>query len=708
MEISKVYQGTEQKVISPQSGSAQQIGENTEVVDSNLAVQKDFQVNVQDGLKMKLAEFANILQNREQLIQSLPDDIRKAVVELLGQMSADTELTQGLENLLKGQKIAAEQLKDMSNILEFSAALHQDEYSEIKLFLQKILENFTKQAEITPEQSAKELVQLAKQLPVSNTVAQESLSQELDQILEPTVQKNIQQLSQNEQKNLIKLTNLLGQNMPKQLQQLAKGNNLPELPGVWAIFKMADAWQFKDIQPKTLQAAVDLLNQIAQEMSHEKGTVVAKLEQFVQTLPPEVSNKGGIAAKLEQFVQTLSPEVSNKEAVVAKLEQFVQTLSSEASNKEAVVAKLEQFIQTLSSEVSNKGAVVAKLEQFVQTLSPEVSNKEVVVTQLEQFVQSLPLEVSNKGMVVAQLERFVQTLPSEIVKALQLSLKQGGDIADILRGFANNFSNAVVLNEHMNSEMQSLATKIIENMGAKSPSMPVDTNNILSQFTKQMTDTAATVEQLKTLIQQLKTQLFAGDPKLLEKQQYALNQLTTLFEQNIPQSLQEGAVKHKLPELPQMWVLLKSLGTEQWQDIEPQNLQKSASVIKELAQSIYKSTGLTGEKQAEHSVLSFSIPLHVAEGIYYPAHIHIYHQQKDNSSQPAERQFETWLRICVDTENIGMVDSVFRLYGDNKLDVRVNFSATSAATQFAQDLPNIKKSLDDTKLNLTDIIINKA
>ena len=624
MEISKVYQGTEQKVISPQSGSAQQIGENTEVVDSNLAVQKDFQVNVQDGLKMKLAEFANILQNREQLIQSLPDDIRKAVVELLGQMSADTELTQGLENLLKGQKIAAEQLKDMSNILEFSAALHQDEYSEIKLFLQKILENFTKQAEITPEQSAKELVQLAKQLPVSNTVAQESLSQELDQILEPTVQKNIQQLSQNEQKNLIKLTNLLGQNMPKQLQQLAKGNNLPELPGVWAIFKMADAWQFKDIQPKTLQAAVDLLNQIAQEMSHEKGTVVAKLEQFVQTL------------------------------------------------------------------------------------SPEVSNKEVVVTQLEQFVQSLPLEVSNKGMVVAQLERFVQTLPSEIVKALQLSLKQGGDIADILRGFANNFSNAVVLNEHMNSEMQSLATKIIENMGAKSPSMPVDTNNILSQFTKQMTDTAATVEQLKTLIQQLKTQLFAGDPKLLEKQQYALNQLTTLFEQNIPQSLQEGAVKHKLPELPQMWVLLKSLGTEQWQDIEPQNLQKSASVIKELAQSIYKSTGLTGEKQAEHSVLSFSIPLHVAEGIYYPAHIHIYHQQKDNSSQPAERQFETWLRICVDTENIGMVDSVFRLYGDNKLDVRVNFSATSAATQFAQDLPNIKKSLDDTKLNLTDIIINKA
>lgn len=386
MQISKTYQAPEQIVVSAQSGSVQQAGEDTEVADRNLAVQKDFQVMLQDGLKMKLAEFANILQNREQLIRSLPEDIKKAVVELLGQISADTELPQGLENLLKGQRITSERLKDMSTILDFSAAINKDEHREVKDFLQKTFENFTKQAAKNPEQSAQELVQLAKQLPVITT----------------------------------------------------------------------------------------------------------------------------------------------------------------------------------------------------------------------------------------------------------------------------------------------------------------------------------TVAQLNTLIQQLKTQLFAGDPKLLEKQQQVLDQLTTIFEQNIPQPLQEGAVKYKLLNLPKIWVLLNALGAEQWQNIEPQDLQKSACMIKELAQSIYKSTGLTGEKQAEHSTLSFSIPLHIAEGIYYPAHIHIYHQQKNNSSQPTERQFETWLRVCVDTENIGMVESVFRLYGDNKLDVRVTFPSTSAANQFVQDLPNIKKSLDGTKFSLTDIMINKV
>ena len=136
-------------------------------------------------------------------------------------------------------------------------------------------------------------------------------------------------------------------------------------------------------------------------------------------------------------------------------------------------------------------------------------------------------------------------------------------------------------------------------------------------------------------------------------------------------------------------------------------MQESATLVKELAQSIYKSTGASGEKQAEHSVLTFSVPLQVAPGVHYPAHIHIYHQEKEETnSQLSERQFETWLRVYVDTENIGMVDSVFRLYGENKLDVRVTFPSTVAADEFSQVLADIKKNLDDTSLNLTEIMVN--
>jgi len=724
MEISKVYQTPEQVTVSAQSAQTSQAGEKTKVAE---VVQKDFQVNLQDGLKTKLAEFANILQNREQLILSLPEDIKKAVVELLQQMSTDTELPQGLENLFKGQKNTSEQLKNMSNILDFSAVLQQDEHSEVKVFLQQASENFSKQTEQTPAQSAKELVQLAKQLPMSHTVAQGILSQALEEVLKQTVPENIQQLNQNQQKSLVKLTNVLGQDMPAQLQQLAQEKNLPELPGVWVLFKIADALQFKDIQPKTLQAAADLFNQIAQEMSPEEGTVVAQLEKFVQSLPPEVSTKEAVVAQLKQFAQSLPSEVSTKGAIVAQLEQFVQTLSPEVSTKETVVAQLKQFAQSLPSEVSTKGAIVAQLEQFVQTLSPEVSTKGTVVAQLEQFVQSLPPEVNTKGVAqleqfvqplppevspkgavaMAQLEQFVKTLPPEIGKALEQALKQG-KIPDSLRGLADTFSNAVVLNETMSNDMQAVVVKNVEKFLEKFPLLSTDGDSVLTGLIQQFTDTNTTVEQLKNLTQQLKTQMFVGDPKLLEQELPVLDKITKLFEPNIPQVLQEGIVKQKLPELPKIWTLLQALGTEQWQNITNRELQKSAGVVKELAQSIYKATNLTGEKQAEHSTLSFSIPLNVAAGVYYPAHIHIYHEQKESSNPLTQREFETWLRVSVDTENIGMVDSVFRLYGDNKLDVRVNFPVMSAANQFAQDLPDVRKSLDGIKLSVTDIMINKA
>jgi len=682
MEISKVYQAPEQIVVSAQSGDASQVDEKAGPAD---AVQKDYQVNLQDGLKMKLAEFANALQNREQLIESLPEDIKKAVVELLKQMSADTDLPQGLTSLLKGQKNMAEQLKNMCTLLELAAVLNKDGQSEVQDFLQKALEKFTEMAKATPEQSAKELLQLAKQLAVSTTVPQGNFKQAVEQLLQ-ALPESMQQLNPDEQKIVAKLAKLLGKDMPAQLQQLAKQIKLPELPGVWATLKAVDAWQFKDIQPKTLQAAADLLGQLAQEMSPEKATVTAQLEQIIKNLPTEAGSKATVITQLEQFIKNLPAEAGSKATVVAQLEQFIKNLPTEAGGKATVVTQLEQFIKNLPAEVGSKGIADAQLEQFVKTL---------------------PQEVGNKGTVVGQLEQFLKTLPPEIAKALQKALQQG-NIAENLRGLASTFGDAEVLHENMSSAMKSFLGKMDESFATKYSSIPAETNNGLQQLAKQFMDTGKTIEQLKIFINQLKTQLFAADPKLLEKEQDVLDHITKLFEPNIPQVLQGGEVKQKLPELAKIWVLLTALEAEQWKNIESQDLQKSAGVIKELAQSMSKSTALVGEKQAEHSTLSFSIPLQVAEGIYYPAHIHIYHEEKESSSQLTQREFETWLRVCVDTENIGMVDSVFRLYGDNKLDVRVNFPVTSAANQFSQNIPDIRKSLSETKLNLTDIVINKA
>lgn len=614
---------TGQVGVSAQQGNTSQVSEKNEAADSSQVVQKDFQVDVKDELTSKLADFANTLQNREKLVKSLPEDVRKAVAEMLLDMSPDAELPQGLASLLKGQKNMAEQLKNMGTTLDFAAVLKASEHSEVKAFLSKVLENFMSQAGTNPQKQAAELLQLVKQLPVSTAVVQGNVKETAPQLLQQALPEGMQSFSSNEQKNIIQLTQLLGKNMPDELRQLGQKNNLTELPGVWAALKAAEAWQFKDIQPKTLQAAADLLKQLTQEMSLDKSTMTGEIQQHTEDS---------------------------------------------------------------ASEVSNKDAVLTQFGKLVKEALPNVGNKLTTLVQLEQFVK---------------------TLPPEIGKALEQALKQG-DVLDNLKLLAEKFSNAALLNEHMDSNLQSFLGKMAENLGAKSTSMLVDGNQILTQLAQQLSGANVTIEQLKALIGQLKAQLFAGNVKFLESQQHAWDELAQLFEQSIPQILQEGAARHKLPELPKLWVLLNALGAEQWQRLEAQDLQKSAGVLKELAQSMYKSAGLSGEKQAEQSTLSFSVPLHVAEGVYYPAHIHIYHQQKNNNSQPTEREFETWLRVCVDTENIGMVESVFRLYGDNNLCIRVNFPDTFAAEQFSQDLPKIRTSIGDAKLNLTDLTVNKV
>lgn len=690
MEIGNIPQGANTVAVSTQPANALQASEKNQVSESPVAGQKDFQVDVKDGLKAKLAEFVNLLQNRDQLIKSLPEDVQKAVAEILQQMSGEKELPQGLVALLQGQKNIGDQLKNMGSLLEFAAVLNKDGNSDVQRILQEILENFTSQSEKTPEQAAKDLLQLAKQLFSVTTMSQGNLKQAVEQLLQQTLPENMQQLAPNEQKIVTQLTKLLGKDMPAQLQQLVQDNDLPELPGVWATLKAADAWQLKDIQPKTLQAAADLLRQLVEEMPSGKTTVIAQLEQFVKTLPSEVGDQATIAGKMEQFIKNLPPE---------------------AGNKVAISEQLGKFIKNLPTKVGDQATVINKMEQFIKSLPPEVGNKPIINAQLEQFIKGLPADVGEQNTPNAQLEKFIKTLPPEIGKALQQALTQAvkqGNIPDSLRNLAETFSNAALLNEKMSSDVQSFVVKVVENFAGKSSPMPADVNDVLVQLAKQFTDKATTADQLKTMINQLKSQLFAGDPKLLEKSNQVLEQLTQLLQTNIPQTLQEGAAKHKLPELPKIWVLLKALGAEQWQNLESQTSLKSASIVKELAQSMYKSTALAGEKQAEHSILSFSVPLQVAEGIFYPAHIHIYHQEKNNGNELTERQFETWLRVSVDTEHIGMVDSVFRLYADNKLDVRVNFPNTVAVDEFLQELPNIRKDIADSKLTLTDILVNKV
>ncbi len=622
MEIGKTPQTPGKVTETAQAVNAQRSQETSELSNSNQLVQKDFQVNLEDSIKTKLADLAKSLQNREQLLQSLPEDIKKIVQQLLQQMSSTKDVSQGMDYLLKTQKNIAEQLHNLGNILELSLTLQQDKYQDVKLFLSKVAEFLKGQNGMSPDQLANQLLllakegtvlvqsnlrqaveqflqmlspeslqqfdsdsqentilQLAKQLTGSSSLSQGDVKQIAKQLLQQIMPENMGQLTENGQKAVVQLMKMLESKIPL-TQQQATESGLPDLPEIWSIAKAVEAQQFKEIAPKVLQQTANALENLLQEMkaSSDKSAVAAKLEAFGQSLPPEIG------------------------------------------------------------------------------------------------------------------------------KAVQQLIKQGITEQSLVT-LGKTLENAALLNGKISEQVKNLVSNLAENMTAKSLASPAA--DLLVQVAKQLAGTATTIEQLTTLMKQINQQLFFNQAKLLEKAQSGLEQLTKTVEQNIPQALQDMAAKSKLPELSKMWVLLKAAGAELWQNADSQNLQRSANTIKELAHSLYKSIAGETERKVDCKTLSFSVPLYFADGTSYPTHIHIYHQEKENNSQSTKRQFETWMRVSVDTQNIGIVDSVFRLYEENKLDLRVIFPDTEAISEFKQSLPDIRKSIADTTLTLTNIMINK-
>ena len=112
----------------------------------------------------------------------------------------------------------------------------------------------------------------------------------------------------------------------------------------------------------------------------------------------------------------------------------------------------------------------------------------------------------------------------------------------------------------------------------------------------------------------------------------------------------------------------------------------------------------TNNVQGERS-MNFMMPLYLGENEKsYPAYIHVYDEEKQPEGE-AKKSKETWLRICLLTENIGAVELTCRVYDKSKLDVRVIFSQSEAVQGFREYLPEFRASFRDSSLQLSDLKI---
>ena len=188
-----------------------------------------------------------------------------------------------------------------------------------------------------------------------------------------------------------------------------------------------------------------------------------------------------------------------------------------------------------------------------------------------------------------------------------------------------------------------------------------------------------------------------------------LQNLLRLCQQNVPLTVQQAAVQQNLPDLPRLWAFMQLC------DMAMLTSKLSAKAFKRAGRDVAEFTNamrqaMGGDNSSVQNQRSFQmmLPLYLGDNeASYPTYLHVY-DENERDKETGEDKKETWVRICVLTDNIGAVELTFRIYEGNQLDMRFYFSQKSAANEFRTYVPALRDSLKETNLNVGEVRIGSV
>lgn len=233
--------------------------------------------------------------------------------------------------------------------------------------------------------------------------------------------------------------------------------------------------------------------------------------------------------------------------------------------------------------------------------------------------------------------------------------------------------------------------------------------------------TMETMKQLASLLLK-ETVLTPEDERLLtdfvnnqqtmlsEKDAKELQMLLRLCEKNVPASVLQSAQQKGMEDMPRLWAFMELCDLAMIKERDPKALKKAGKSLSDFASMMKNSMLPENGRTAEgHRSMSFMTPLYMADDMQkpYPAYIHVYDEnQKDENGGPAKK--ETWIRVCLLTDNIGAVDVSFRMYEGSNLDVRIYFSEKENIEEFRDYMDEFRASFDDKPLTLMSVKVGVA
>jgi hypothetical protein len=309
-------------------------------------------------------------------------------------------------------------------------------------------------------------------------------------------------------------------------------------------------------------------------------------------------------------------------------------------------------------------------------------------------------------------EAFPRGLKPETAAALATFARataEGGDFSTTLQTMANRPTTT--------TEGQALLTKLFPQ------GVTAETAAVLETFARKISEGGDFAAKMLNMARQL-IDVPDGEGTLLVAARALLATLTTeppaptveaefakaatVLAKDVPEKVRQAAAFHNFPELEEALVRQKLSDSLPWQKLPAETLRQASRTVSEMAAAAPQSDQAAAETPTAQKVLVMTMPIYFADGRSYPAYLHISRDREQTGGGDAAAPRETWLRLCVATDNLGLVDMVFYLRGEQQLSIRVAFGNREAGEDFRRALPDLRQALAASPLTLADIAVVAA
>lgn len=611
-------------------------------------------VSLQNAVNDMAGVLEKIAARQEGAVDAMPDQIKKMVENVLRQaFSLETTLGEGLGSTMESQRFSVDQLSTLARLLnQLGNAAEKNGLTELSSGVQtfmKCLREFLS----TTDNSFEPVLLHKMSFEMLASSSEEELSPELRTLL----------LSENE-------AAVLSENVES-------GDSLASLKQLLKCFMPAP--EKPEIAGNTADNNNNIFNNTAANeeiVSENNGQTPDLTNEILQTT-------GETPERAEQ-----NPEMQKQNEEFAKQSQELADKAADMpeNNSERVMNDTKPLPQKTEADTNTN------TNTNTNTMSQEpdkAANQEAKEND------------TGRENGTSQQNRNRSDQPEANNLSSRFSVKENLQNAKAALEQVQNLRQQIAYNREMSQTIQNAVVKeqTLSKPFENTPQTMETMKDLAGLLLKDAAMTEGEAAMLQKFVNGEQTVLSENDAKQLQL-------LLRLCESNVPASVRQAAQNNDMPDLPKLWAFMELCDLASLKEQTPRTLRSASRHIADFAASMRgqmegeSTSNIEGERS-----MNFMTPLYLGENDKsYPAYIHVYDEEKQTEDSDHKTK-ETWLRICMLTENIGAVELTCRVHDKSKLDVRVVFSQQDAVQGFREYLPEFRASFRNSSLQLSDLKI---